>query len=246
MNSVINRHFFFLFFPADICVQVGIAIALAAARQRRETVQMPSVQQNIRKQLVPEPAHAHPSGHQTVPVRHLPAEVHAAQPPAAAHTHAHRRQAVQVQAPGLHQSVLAAQQPAVALPVPPDGQTVQVQLVLQVLPGRAVAARAHTQAQGVQTPQDAHMPVLRQVVHAGDVPVQAHAKARRADGQAAADHRHTSRGPGERRVLGQDVAGHGQQPGGSHQPATATARVHARRRRRRRRFQRRWRSRDCR
>lgn len=86
--TVINRHFFL--FLADICIQVGIAIALAAARQRRETVQMPSVQQNIRQQLVPEPAHAHPSRYQTVPVRHLPAEVHTAQPPAAAHTHAHR------------------------------------------------------------------------------------------------------------------------------------------------------------
>lgn len=111
-----------------------------------------------------------------------------------------------------------------------------------MLPGRAVAARAHTQAQGVQTPQDAHMPVLWQVVHAGDVPVQAHAEARRTDGQAAADHRHTARGPGERRVLGQDVAGYGQQPGGGHQPATAAAGVHARWRRRRWRFQRRrWR-----
>lgn len=48
-------------------------------------------------------------------------------------------------------------------------------------------ARAHTKAQGFQALEDTHLPILRQIVYAGNVPVQAHAKACRTTGQTAID-----------------------------------------------------------
>lgn len=177
------------YFVSDVWIQSRAATALATAHARGQALQVLAVHQGVRQQLLPVAAHAHPPGHQTVPLRDLPTQVHAIVAPAAAHPHAHRRQAVQVPAHWLQQGLLSAEQPAVALALPPDGQAVQVQLVLQVLHGRAVAARAHPQAQGVQASQDAHLPVLRQVVHAGDLPHQAHAEARRACRQAASHRR---------------------------------------------------------
>lgn len=144
--------------------------------------------QDVRQLVVPVAAHAHPPRHQALPLRDLPPQVHPALPPPAAHPHAHGRQALQVPLPQLQQGLLAALQPAVALALPPDGQALQVQLVLQVLHRGGGPSRAHTQAQGVQAPEDAHLPVLRQVLHPGDLPRQAHAEARGQDGQARRRH----------------------------------------------------------
>nr|CAH7712785.1 unnamed protein product [Callosobruchus chinensis] len=111
-----------------------------------------AVLQSVRQQFLPVPAHQDTSGHQTVPLRDMSEEVH------------------------------PAEQPAVPFALSPDRQTLQVQLVLQVLQRRALVARAHPQAQGEQAPEDAHLPVLRQELHAGDVLEQAHAETRREDG----------------------------------------------------------------
>uniref|UniRef100_A0A8D8AHG1 (northern house mosquito) hypothetical protein n=1 Tax=Culex pipiens TaxID=7175 RepID=A0A8D8AHG1_CULPI len=138
----------------------------------------------VRQLELPVAAHADTPRHQAVPVRDLPAQVHPAEPPAAAHTDAHGRQTVQVSPPGLPKGVLAAVEPAVALALSPDGQAVQMQLLLQVLHGRGVPAGAHTKAQGLEAPEDAHLPAVRQVVHPGDVPGQAHAEARGEGGEA--------------------------------------------------------------
>ena len=50
-------------------------------------------------------------------MRDLPAQVHAAVPPAAAHPDAHGRQALQVPPPRLHQGLQPALQPAESLEV---------------------------------------------------------------------------------------------------------------------------------
>ena len=172
-------NFFFFFGLADFRVEGRPAASHADPHARSQAVQMFAVLEGVRQQFVPVAAHAHPSGHQTVPLRDLPAQVHAAQSPAAAHSHPHGRQAVQVPPSGLQQGLLAAQQPAVALALPPDGQTLQVQFVLQVLHRRNGPPRTHSQAQRIQASQDSHLPVLRQVLHAGDLPPEAHAEARR-------------------------------------------------------------------
>lgn len=70
----------------------------------------------------------------------------------------------------------------------PNGQTLQMQLVLQVFQRRTVPTGAHPQAQGEQTSQDTHMPILRQELYAGNVFEQAYAKARGEDGQATTDY----------------------------------------------------------
>lgn len=173
----------------DIRKQGRFAAAHADPHAGGETVQVHPVLEGLRKLLVPVSAHEDPPGHKTVPVRDMPAEVHPAEPPAAAHPHPHRGQAVQVPSPGLHQGLQPAEQPPEPLTLPPDRQALQVQLLLQVLLRRAQPPRAHTQAQGVQAPKDSHMPVLRQELHPGDLPGQAHAEARRAHGQAAPDNR---------------------------------------------------------
>jgi hypothetical protein len=87
---------------------------------------------------------------------------------------------------GLPEGLLPVEQSAVALEVSPDGQALQVQLLLQVLQRRTVPPRTHSQTQGEQTPQDAHMSVLRKELHARDVPQQAHAEARGEDRQETA------------------------------------------------------------
>lgn len=89
-----------------------------------------------------------------------------------------------------------------------------MQFLLQVFLGRAVPPGAHPQAQGVQAPQNAHMSVLREILHPGDLPHQAHAETRREDGQEAAHYRYTSGGSGQPSLLAQDVPGHGQLAGG--------------------------------
>ena len=66
-----------------------------------------------------------------------------------------------------------------------------MQLLLQVLPRRGLLARTHPQAQGVEAPEDAHLLLLWQELHSGDLPGEAHAEARGQDGQAA-----TNRGGG--------------------------------------------------
>ena len=144
---------------------------------------MHAVLQVVRQQLVPVAALAHPPGHQAVPLRDLPAQVHPAESPAAAHPHAHGRQAVQVPTSSLHKGLLAAQQPPVAFAVPPDGQALQVQLVLQVLPGRNGPPRTHSQAQGVEASQDAHLQLLRKVIHSRNLSGQTHAEAHGAAGE---------------------------------------------------------------
>ena len=55
-----------------------------------------------------------------------------------------------------------------------------------MFPRRGRAAGAHPQAQGVQASEDAHLLLLRQELHPGDLPGQAHAEARGQVGQAAA------------------------------------------------------------
>lgn len=131
------------------------------------------------------PVAAHPDTprHQAVPVRDLPTKVHPAIAPAAAHTDPHGRQTVQMSTPGLPEGVLPAVEPAVPLAVPSDRQTVQMQLLLQVFHRRGVSAGAHTKAQGLEAPENAHLPALRQVVHPGDLPREAHAEARREGGE---------------------------------------------------------------
>ena len=113
----------------------------------------------------------------------LPAEVHAAVAPAAAHQDSHRRQTVQVSPPRMHKSLFATLQPPVSLQMPPDGQALQVQLLLQVLHRRERPARPHSQTQGVETPQDPHLPVLREELHPGNLLGQAHAEAQRQAGE---------------------------------------------------------------
>lgn len=92
----------------------------------------------------------------------------------------------QMQTSWMSEGVLAAEQPAVTFPLPPNGQAIQVQQLLQMFCGRALPSGAHTQAQGVKTPEDAHLPILRQELYAGNVSQQAHAETCRKDGQAAA------------------------------------------------------------
>ncbi len=60
---------------------------------------MRQLRQVIREQFLPVPAHPDPPGHQALPLRDLPEEVHPALPPAAAHQDPHRGQALQVQDP---------------------------------------------------------------------------------------------------------------------------------------------------
>lgn len=84
--------------------------------------------------------------------------------------------------PRLSKSLLSTEQPPVALEMSPNGQTVQVQLMLQMLQRRAVPLGAHPQAQRKQTPQDPHLPVLRQKLHARNVSQQTHAETRGANG----------------------------------------------------------------
>ncbi|KAJ8686403.1 hypothetical protein QAD02_022197 [Eretmocerus hayati] len=146
---------------SDLWEQSGPSAAHTDPHARGEAVQVHAVLQGVREFVVPVSAHAHPFGHKALPLRDLPAEVHAAEPPAAAHPNAHGRQAVQVSPPWLHQGLQPAVQPAEPLALPSDRQALQVQLLLQVLQRRAQPPRAHTQAQGVQAPQDPHLPVLR-------------------------------------------------------------------------------------
>lgn len=55
---------------------------------------------------------------------------------------------------------------------------------------RAQSPRAHTEAQGVKAPENAHLPVLRQELHPGDLFSEAYAEARGKNGQETADHRY--------------------------------------------------------
>lgn len=61
-----------------------------------------------------------------------------------------------------------------------------MQLLLQMLHRRINAARAHTQAQRLETPEDAHLQPVWQVVHTGDLPAETFAKTRRKGGEATA------------------------------------------------------------
>ena len=79
----------------------------------------------------------------------------------------------------MHEGVLPVVEPTVPLQVSPDRQALQVQLLLQMLPRRTISARAYPQAQGVQALEDPHLLLLRQELHPGDLPGQAHAEARR-------------------------------------------------------------------
>ena len=88
-----------------------------------------------------------------------------------------------MQTPRMHQGLLTALQPPVPLQMPPDRQTLQVQLLLQMFHRRERPAGPHPQTQGVETPQDPHLPVLRQELHPGDVPGQAHAETQRQTGK---------------------------------------------------------------
>lgn len=44
---------------------------------------------------------------------------------------------------------------------------------------RSLATRPHPEAQGEQAPEDAHLSILRQELHPGDVPRQTYAETRR-------------------------------------------------------------------
>lgn len=57
-----------------------------------------------------------------------------------------------------------------------------MQFVLQVLQRRTIPTGTHPETQRKQTPKDAHLPILREELHAGNVPQQAHAEARGEDG----------------------------------------------------------------
>ena len=77
----------------------------------------------------------------------------------------------------MHEGVLPAVEPTVPLQVPPDRQALQVQLLLQVLHRGVGSPGAYPQAQGVQACEDPHLLLLRQELHPGDLPGQAHAEA---------------------------------------------------------------------
>nr|CAH7712781.1 unnamed protein product [Callosobruchus chinensis] len=171
-----------VYFIAGVRIESRAAAAHAGAHARSKAVQMFAVLQSVRQQFLPVPAHQDTSGHQTVPLRDMSEEVHPAESSPTAHQDAYGGQTLQMSTSRLSKGVLPAEQPAVPFALSPDRQTLQVQLVLQVLQRRALVARAHPQAQGEQAPEDAHLPVLRQELHAGDVLEQAHAETRREDG----------------------------------------------------------------
>lgn len=81
---------------AGLRVQGGAAAAYAGPHAGGEALQVLAVLQGLRQQFLPVPAHADPPRHQAVPLRDLPAEVHATLASAAAHPDAHRGQTVQV------------------------------------------------------------------------------------------------------------------------------------------------------
>ena len=54
-----------------------------------------------------------------------------------------------------------------------------MQLLLQVLHQRGGPVGTHPQTQGVETPQDTHLPILWKVLHARDIPGKTHAEAHR-------------------------------------------------------------------
>lgn len=85
----------FFYFPG-VRFEGGAAASHAGAHAGSETVQVFPMLQGVRQLVVPKPTHPHPLGHQTLQMRDLPEEVHAAEPSAAAHPHAHRRQTLQV------------------------------------------------------------------------------------------------------------------------------------------------------
>lgn len=97
---------------------------------RSQAVQMFTVLQGVRQQFVPVTTYTDPLGHQAVPLRDMSTQVHAAESSAAAHSHPHWRQTVQVPPSGLQQGLFAVEQSPVTLSLPPDGQTLQVQFVL--------------------------------------------------------------------------------------------------------------------
>ena len=88
-----------MFSVSGFCFESGPAVAHPGAHERTEAVQVYPMQQILRKQLLPLPAHAHPPGHQALPLRDLSEEVYPALPPAAAHQNTHWRQALQMQNP---------------------------------------------------------------------------------------------------------------------------------------------------
>ena len=109
-------------------------------------------------------------------MRNLSAKVHPTVPPSAAHPDPHGRQTVQVPSSRMYQSLFAAVQPPIPLQVSSDGQTLQVQLLLQVLYWRDRPVGSYSEAQGVQAPQDPHLWVLWQELHPGDLSSQTHAE----------------------------------------------------------------------
>jgi hypothetical protein len=72
------------------------AAAHPGAHAGAEALQVQPVQQVLCQQFISVAAHADPPGHQALPLRDLPEEVHPALPPAAAHQDPHRGQALQV------------------------------------------------------------------------------------------------------------------------------------------------------
>ena len=77
-------------------------------------------------------------------------------------------------------------EPTIAFQMPPDGQTLQMQFMLQVFFGRTIPTGTHTQAQRVETFEDPYLSILREVLHAGDIFVQTYAKACRTNRQKTA------------------------------------------------------------
>ncbi len=135
---------------------------------------MPNLQQMFRQLQLSLPACAHSFGHQAVQVSDMREALHAALPPTAAYPHTYGGEAIQMPAPGMREGVLAAVQSTEPQPQPHDGQTVSLQLMLQVLWRRAAAERAHPQAFRDQTHQDAYLSSVWEGLHPGNVSGAAH------------------------------------------------------------------------
>lgn len=75
----------------DLQLESGLAAAHPDSYAGSEAVQMHTVLQGVRQLVVSFATHPHSFGHQAVPLRDMPAQVHAAVAPTAAHTHPHGR-----------------------------------------------------------------------------------------------------------------------------------------------------------
>jgi len=80
---------------------------------------------------------------QALPMWDLPTKVHATVSLATTYTNAHRGQAVQVSSSWMQQGLFAIVESSVSFPMSPNGQAIQVQLLLQVFHWRGLSPWPH-------------------------------------------------------------------------------------------------------